>query len=90
MYAADARLRHMTRGIDVRGRDEIRTLMAETLVMLPGRRSECRMAIAVDDLVVTENHYEATASSSTERFTFDFCHIFRVVGGKIVEHREYG
>jgi ketosteroid isomerase-like protein len=80
----------VTRGIDVRGQAEIRDLMIKTLAMLPDRRNECLRTIAVDDFVVTENRLQATPADSTDRLTFDFCYIFRVVDGKIVEQREYG
>jgi predicted SnoaL-like aldol condensation-catalyzing enzyme len=90
MYATDGRLRHVTRGIDIQGRDAIRKLMSDALEIVPGRRVDCVHIVAAGDIVVTEHHYEARDAQSNEPVTFDFCHIFRLKDGEIVDHKEYG
>ena len=90
MYAPEGRLRHVTRGIDVQGRDAIRKLMSDALEMLPGRQADSVHVVAAGDIVVTEHHYEARDAESNEPVTFDFCHIFRLKDGQIVDHKEYG
>ena len=90
LYADDARLRHLTRDIDVSGREPIRELMTRTLAMFPDRRSDRIASIASGDFVVTENHWEATSTESGDRLKLDMCYVFRLVDGKIAEQREYG
>ncbi len=90
MYAPDARLRHLTHGIDVTGSDKIRDLMATTLAAYPGRRSDVRAIIAAGDDVITENHWQGTSAESEELLEGDTCYIFHFVDGKVTEQREYG
>jgi predicted SnoaL-like aldol condensation-catalyzing enzyme len=87
---SQARLRHVTRGIDVEGREAIRKLMTDVLAILPGRRVNCVHVAASGDVVVTEHHCLATNAASNQAVTFDYCHIFRVQNGQIVDHKEYG
>jgi predicted SnoaL-like aldol condensation-catalyzing enzyme len=90
MYAADAHLRHVTRDIDVRGREAIRTLMHETLARFPDRRSEEVRTIAKDDMVVTERRLQMTPAGADTPLVMEFCYVFRIQDGKIAEQVEYG
>ena len=90
MYTPDARLRHLTHGIDVTGAQNIRDLMAMALAMFPGRRSDVVQIFAAGDDVITENHWQGTSVESGEHVTRDICYIFHFVDGKVAEQREYG
>jgi ketosteroid isomerase-like protein len=90
MYAPDARLRHLNLGIDVTGANSIPDLMAKSLAMFPGRRSDVGRIFAVGDDVITENHWQGTSADSGEYSTRDICYIFHFVDGKVAEQREYG
>jgi hypothetical protein len=90
VYSPDARLRHLTHGIDVAGRGQIGDLIKHALALFPGRRSECVAAYAADDAVITEMHWQGIAADSGDSRAADICYIFRFVNAKVVEQREYG
>jgi limonene-1,2-epoxide hydrolase len=90
MYAPDARLRHLTHAIDVTGIDRIRDLMAMSLDMFPGRRSDIGNIIATRNDVITENHWQGTRADSGEQMMRDICYIFHFLDGRVIEQREYG
>jgi limonene-1,2-epoxide hydrolase len=89
VYAPDARLRHLTHGIDVTGREAIRELMLMALGAVPGRRSQIASIYCGPGFVVTENHFEGTIASTNERVTVNMCYIFQFAEGKVVDQREY-
>jgi ketosteroid isomerase-like protein len=90
MYEPNARLRHLTHGIDVAGRDNILDLMAKALAMFPGRRSEVSEMYAAGNDVISENHWQGTFAETGEAMARDICYVFHFVDGKVTEQREYG
>ena len=90
MYSPQARLRHLTHGIDVTGTKSIRDLMEMSLAAVPGRRAEVSHVFAVGDHVITEIRFHGTLADSGQPLTNDICYIFRLGDGKVVEQREYG
>jgi ketosteroid isomerase-like protein len=100
MYAPDARLRHLTQGIEVTGATNIRDLMAAALALFPDRRSDVVGTFSTGDDVITENRWQGTLASAIEyrgeavpavqHMTHDICYVFHFVEGKVAEQREYG
>jgi ketosteroid isomerase-like protein len=89
-FSADARLLHVTRGIDLTGREALRDLYRHALERWPDRTNEIIRTYPCGDTVVVEKRWRATDRASGEKLEIDQCYIYRFEDGKIAEQREYG
>lgn len=87
-FAPDARLRHVTRDIDVTGREALRRLFRETLERWPDRRTEIVRCHPAGDTVVVERRWEATEHG--EPLVLEQCYVYEFENGQIVRQRQYG